>query len=250
MASGSWIEQREAADPRGRARFNDKEEDPLTRDTFPTAGGPPEPEPARYRNTENEDVEHSDGEDGRKSFMFELTPHVRRVARQRARCPNARGEAAAPLPLLGALGARLRCGSACHRISRAPAAGPTALRAQAQGVYCLEAAAELLIAQPWLRRADFTGAFLTVTPGLVDDRLMAVIDWPAVIAALDAGDLPRSGGERRMLRITASLADGIPVDLQDALTGIDDNGASGPCSLTRLRMTQRVAAGFLAWGEP
>jgi hypothetical protein len=79
---------------------------------------------------------------------------------------------------------------------------------------------------------------------------MAVIDWPAVIAALDAGDLPRSGGERRMLRITASLADGIPVDLQDALTGIDDNRASGPCSLTRLRMTQRVAAGFLVWGEP
>jgi hypothetical protein len=44
--------------------------------------------------------------------------------------------------------ARLRCGSACHRISRAPAACPTALRTQAQGVYCLEAAAELLIAQP------------------------------------------------------------------------------------------------------
>jgi hypothetical protein len=33
---------------------------------------------------------------------------------------------------------------------------------------------------------------------------------------------PCSGGEQRMLRITASLADGIPVDLRDTLTGLDD----------------------------
>jgi hypothetical protein len=50
---------------------------------------------------------------------------------------------------------------------------------------------------------------------------MVAIDWPAVITALDAGDLPCSGGEARILRLAASLAHGIPVDLRDALTGLD-----------------------------
>lgn len=49
----------------------------------------------------------------------------------------------------------------------------------------------------------------------------AVIDWAAVIAALGSS-LPCSGGEQRMLKITASLADGIPVSLQDTIAGIDD----------------------------
>ena len=46
---------------------------------------------------------------------------------------------------------------------------------------------------------------------------MAVIDWPAAVTALDASGLPASGGERRVVRLGASLADGIPVDLRDAL---------------------------------
>ena len=50
---------------------------------------------------------------------------------------------------------------------------------------------------------------------------MTVIDWPAAVAALGSG-LACSGGEQRMLKITASLADGIPVDLRDTLTGLDD----------------------------
>lgn len=52
---------------------------------------------------------------------------------------------------------------------------------------------------------------------------MAIIDWPAAISTLTAGHLPCSGGERRMLRLIASIAGGIPVDLQDALTSIDDH---------------------------
>jgi len=99
----------------------------------------------------------------------------------------------------------------------------TALRHHAQGIYCLEAAAELLIAGYWLHRADFTSDFLTISSGLADGRSMASIDWPAAIAALDTGKLPCSGGEHRMLRLTASLADGIPVDLRETLTGIDDH---------------------------
>ena len=95
------------------------------------------------------------------------------------------------------------------------------LRAHAQGLYCPEAAAELLIAKSWLHRDDFTSRFVTVHPGIGSGQLMTVIDWPAAAAALGSG-LACSGDEQRMLKITASLADGIPVDLRDTLTGLDD----------------------------
>ena len=102
-----------------------------------------------------------------------------------------------------------------------PARLAAALRAHAQGLYCPEAAAELLIAGSWLHRADFTSQFVHVGRGLAGGQEIATIDWPAAITALGAS-LPCSGGEQRLLRITASLADGIPVDLHDALTGLDD----------------------------
>jgi hypothetical protein len=51
---------------------------------------------------------------------------------------------------------------------------------------------------------------------------MAAIDWDAAIAALHAGELPCSGGERRVLELSSSLAGGTPVDLRDAVTGLDD----------------------------
>ena len=50
---------------------------------------------------------------------------------------------------------------------------------------------------------------------------IVTIDWPALITALDADDLPCSASEASMLRLAASLADGIPLDLRDALTGLD-----------------------------
>jgi hypothetical protein len=46
------------------------------------------------------------------------------------------------------------------------------------------------------------------------------VRWEAVISTLDAGQLP-SSGEKRVLRIAASLAAGHPVDLRDAIPGID-----------------------------
>jgi len=102
-----------------------------------------------------------------------------------------------------------------------PAVLAAGLRAHAQGLFCLEAAAEFLIDKSWLDRNDFTSRFVTVHPGIGSRPQVAVIDWPAVIAALGSS-LPCSGGEQRMLRITASLADGLPVDLGDAVTGLDD----------------------------
>jgi len=43
----------------------------------------------------------------------------------------------------------------------------------------------------------------------------------AAITSRDTGLLPCSSGESRILRLAASIAAGIPVDLNDALTGLD-----------------------------
>jgi hypothetical protein len=102
-----------------------------------------------------------------------------------------------------------------------PALLAAGLRAHAQGFYCLEAVAELLIDKSWLGRDDFTSRFVTVHPSIGSGPQVAVVDWPAAIAALGSS-LPCCAGEQRMLRITASLADGLPVDLGDAVTGLDD----------------------------
>jgi hypothetical protein len=87
-----------------------------------------------------------------------------------------------------------------------------ALRAHANGVYPLEAAAELLIShRTWLRRADFCDRFIhhgiSITDGLTK---MVEIDWPAAITALDYGDLAASSSEQQILRLAASIADGLP----------------------------------------
>ncbi len=96
---------------------------------------------------------------------------------------------------------------------------PAALRAGADGLYALEAATGLIIAHgTWLARDDFK-CFIHHGTGT------AAIDWETAIGALDAGRLPSSGGERRMLRLAASLAGQAPVSLGDAITGIDDRNA-------------------------
>jgi hypothetical protein len=97
---------------------------------------------------------------------------------------------------------------------------PATLRAGADGLYALEAATRLIIAHgTWLARDDFK-CFIHHGTGT------AAIDWEAAIGALDAGRLPSSGGERRMLRPAASLAGQAPASLGDAVTGIDDRNVA------------------------
>ncbi len=98
---------------------------------------------------------------------------------------------------------------------------PAALRACASGLYPLEAGVSLLISSgTFLHRSDFAGRFIEhATSNSVP---MAAIDWESAITALSRGELPCSGGERRLLTLSASLADGIPVDLRDAATALDD----------------------------
>lgn len=96
-----------------------------------------------------------------------------------------------------------------------------ALHACASGLYPLEAGVSLLISSgAFLHRSDFADRFIehAASSGVA----MAAIDWEAAVTALGRGDLPCSGGEQRLLKLSASLADGIPVDLRDAATGLDD----------------------------
>jgi hypothetical protein len=107
-------------------------------------------------------------------------------------------------------------------MTRMPDQLHAALRAQAKGLYACEAATELLIMHAsWLHRTDFINEFVHTGTGLISGIPMSAIDWPEAITALEAGRLPCSSGESRMLKITASLAEGIPVNLRDALTGLD-----------------------------
>lgn len=104
-----------------------------------------------------------------------------------------------------------------------PAGLAAALRACASGLHAAEAACELIINHAtWLHRRDFRDDFLQTGVSITDASTpMADIDWTGAITALDAGNLPCSGGEARMLRIAASLAAGIPVNMRDALVGLD-----------------------------
>lgn len=105
-----------------------------------------------------------------------------------------------------------------------PADLAAALRAHARGLHTREAAVELLIANAsWLHRTDFVDPFVHTTTGLVGGTPMALIDWAAAITALNNAHLPCSGGEGRILRLAASLTHAIPVDLQDALPGLDNH---------------------------
>lgn len=95
----------------------------------------------------------------------------------------------------------------------------TALRAGAEGLLCTEAGVELLVKQhSWLNRHDFVNGFIQRPD---DPTELAFVDWVGAVAALDAGRLPCSSGEAQFLRIAASLADGIPVELRQAITGLD-----------------------------
>jgi hypothetical protein len=112
-----------------------------------------------------------------------------------------------------------------------------ALRTCAAGLLPLEAGTELLIANgTFLHRDDFTGRF--IEHGTSSGTPMAAIDWDAAITALANGDLPCSGGECRVLQLSASLAAGTPVSLRDTITGLDNDNT------TRLLTAIRRAAGM------
>jgi hypothetical protein len=78
---------------------------------------------------------------------------------------------------------------------------------------------------------------------------MAAIDWPTAIATIDSGGLPCSGGECRVLGIAASLAEGIPVNLRDAFTGMDVANVDRAVR-AMFHASGRRPGGRLAFGKP
>ena len=82
------------------------------------------------------------------------------------------------------------------------------------------AAVELLIGhRSWLVRDDFLD-YVESCRGFHGES-MASIDWLAVWTALEDGHLPCSSGERQILCVAASIAEGVPIDLRDAVSSLD-----------------------------
>jgi hypothetical protein len=83
-----------------------------------------------------------------------------------------------------------------------------------------QAAVELLIGHRWwLVRDDFL-SYVEPCRGFHGES-MAAIDWRAVWVALEDGHLPCSREERQVLRVAASIAEGVPIDLRDVATCLD-----------------------------
>ncbi|MBV9161022.1 MAG: hypothetical protein JO281_05575 [Pseudonocardiales bacterium] len=103
-----------------------------------------------------------------------------------------------------------------------------ALRAYVVGLLCAEAAVELLIAHAvWLHRTGFVDRFVRVAadPVVVGQTVVAWVDWHAAADAAQTGQVPCSAGEGRILLIAASIAKGVPLDLGEAVSGLDAVGS-------------------------
>jgi hypothetical protein len=103
-----------------------------------------------------------------------------------------------------------------------------ALHACAAGLLPLEAGVALLAGNgAFLHRGDFTSRFIDTGTSITDGTTpMAAVDWDAAITALNSGGLPCSGGERRILLLSASLAGGTHISLRDNVTGLDDRNTA------------------------
>jgi hypothetical protein len=89
---------------------------------------------------------------------------------------------------------------------------------------CAVAAVGLLIGHAvWLRRNDFVDGFVRMVDPPRAGVALAWVDWPSAVRALGAGRLPCSGSEAGLLRVAASIAEGIPVDLDEVVTGMDEH---------------------------
>ena len=119
-----------------------------------------------------------------------------------------------------------------------------ALRAHARGLYHAEAAVELLIGhERWLGCEEFVGRFVWVGRAMVGGGVLAVVDWPAAVKALVGGGLPCSGSEGCVLRIAASIAAGVSVDLGECLSTLDKSNVDLVVQAVRHANGRRGAGG-------
>jgi hypothetical protein len=106
----------------------------------------------------------------------------------------------------------------------------------------LQAAVELLIGhQRWLCREDFVGRFVRLIPAVAGGGTLAVVSWRAAVLALAAGRLPCSDSEAHVLRIAAGIADGVPVDLRECLSILDETNVGLVVDAVRHANGRRLA---------
>jgi hypothetical protein len=99
----------------------------------------------------------------------------------------------------------------------------SALVRAAVGDYALEAAV-LLLAESghWLSQLQAAGLIAIALDGDgADGGPWAAVQWGDLDTALRTGVISGSGGQLRLLRAAAGLADGQPVDLADLTAGVD-----------------------------
>lgn len=111
----------------------------------------------------------------------------------------------------------------CRRAADLP---PALLRAAltrgVAGVYSAEAGVRLVLSPgDWATRLADHGLIDLDDRPTPDGERLAWIRWVDAIAALDDGRLYASGTAARLLRVAASIAAGEPVDLSDAVSGLD-----------------------------
>ena len=99
----------------------------------------------------------------------------------------------------------------------------SALLRAAVGDYAAEAAVLLLAnSGEWLPRLQAAGLIDIALDGdAADGGPWAAVLWGELDQALRTGAVTGSGGELRLLRVAASLADGQAVDLADLTAGLD-----------------------------
>jgi hypothetical protein len=98
----------------------------------------------------------------------------------------------------------------------------SALLRAAVGDYALEAAVLLLAnSGHWLPRLHAAGLIMIALDDPVDGGPWAAVQWAELDPALRAGTIAGAGGQLRLLRAAASLADGQPIDLADLTAGLD-----------------------------
>jgi len=100
-----------------------------------------------------------------------------------------------------------------------------ALRVQAGESACVLAAIGLLVGHGfWLHDEAFVFGFVRLWFSDGDGTLRASLDWRAAAAVSQESWrlLRASDSDGQVLRIAASLADGVPVDLRDAVSGLDE----------------------------
>ncbi|WP_174546405.1 hypothetical protein [Nocardiopsis dassonvillei] len=121
------------------------------------------------------------------------------------------------------------------------------LRTWASGYAADRAAVELLITHSeWLNRADFQRYMEPLFDA--DGQSLTVIDWDRAAAALAKGRMPASSSAVAVLRIALSLAVGKPVDLCDAMTGLDatNTAAVAVAVVTAAQAEDRVTVSLKA----